>query len=109
MGETIMDETSGQGAAHHLEAARQHEAAARAHHEAARHCEAGNFEKAERFGTAAAEQAEVANRHAVEALTLYARHAEQKASAGQEAADEAAASAAKHAAKHAAKDAQARD
>ena len=96
-----MDDTKALGAEHHLKAAQQLESAARAHHEAARHCEAGNFEKAERFGVAAAEQAEIANRHAVEALGLYTRQADHKASADREAAQEAAASAAKHAAKHA--------
>ena len=96
-----MDDTKKQGAEHHEEAARQHESAARAHHEAARHCEAGNFEKAERFGTAAAEQAEIANRHAVAALGLYTQHASAKADTDRAAAEEAAASATKHAAKHA--------
>ena len=96
-----MDDTKTLGAENHLKAAQQLESAARAHHEAAKHCESGNFEKAERFGIAAAEQTEIANRHTVEALGLYTRHADTKAAADREAAEEVAAAAAKHAAKHA--------
>jgi len=74
------------------------------HHEAAKHVGSGNFEKAERLATSAAEAEALANRHAVEALDLHRQHTQQIADRKAEAAGEEAARAAKHEAKTAAED-----
>ena len=94
-----MDDIKQSAAKHHEDAANQHELSAKMHREAAKHCASGNFEKAERLATTAAEADTAASRHAVEALALYRHHTEEVA--GQKA-EEAAAEAAK-AAKHEAK------
>lgn len=94
-----MDDIKPTAAKHHEDAAHQHELAAKLHREAAKHCASGNYEKAERFATSAAEADTVANRHAVEALALYRHHGEEVAERKAEEEAEEAARAAKHAAK----------
>ena len=94
-----MDDIKPTAAKHHEDAAHQHELAAKLHREAAKHCASGNFEKAERLATSAAEADTVANRHAVEALALYRHHTEEVTERKAEAAAEDAARAAKHEAK----------
>ncbi len=99
-----MDDIKMSAAKHHEDAAQQHEAAAKMHREAAKHCTSGNFEKAERFASSAAEADTVASRHAVDALALYHQHAQEVAGhKAEEAADEAARTA-KHEAKAAARE-----
>lgn len=94
-----MDDIKPAAAKHHEEAAHQHETAAKMHREAARHCASGNFEKAERLATSAAEADTLANRHAVDALALYRHHTAEVAERDAEAAAEEAARVAKHEAK----------
>ena len=94
-----MDDIKQAAAKHHEDAAHQHELSAKMHHEAAKHCAAGNFEKAERLATTAAEADTAASRHAVEALALYRHHAEEVAGHKAEEAAAEAARAAKHEAK----------
>ncbi|MBV9748221.1 MAG: hypothetical protein JO157_05360 [Acetobacteraceae bacterium] len=98
-----MDDLKSSAAKHHEDAAQQHEAAAKMHREAAKHCTSGNFEKAERFATSAAEADTVASRHTVEALALYHQHAHDVADHKAEQAAEEAARSAKHEAKATAK------
>ncbi len=98
-----MDDLKSSAGKHHEEAAQQHEAAARMHREAAKHCVSGNYEKAERFATSAAEADTAASRHTVEALALYHQHAHEVADQKAQQAAEEAARVAKHEAKAAAK------
>ncbi len=99
-----MDDIKTSAAKHHEDAAHQFDVAAKMHHEAAKHVGSGNFEKAERLATSAAEAEALANRHAVEALDLHRQHTQQIADRKAEAAGEEAARAAKHEAKAAADD-----
>jgi len=99
-----MDDTKASAAKHHEDAAHQFDVAAKMHHEAAKHVASGNFEKAERLATTAAEAEAVANRHAMEALDLHRQHTQQVADRKAEAANEEAARAAKHDAKTTADD-----
>jgi len=94
-----MDDIKPTAAKHHEDAAHQHEVAAKMHREAAKHCASGNFEKAERLATSAAEADTAANRHTVDALALYHHHAEEAGEREAEEAAEEAVRAAKHAAK----------
>lgn len=96
---SAMDDIKAAAAKLHEEAAQQYEHIAKMHHEAAKHCASGNFEKAEHLATTAAEADTTANRHTIEALDLYRRHAQVLADRRAEAAAEEAARAAKHAAK----------
>ena len=97
-----MDDIKATAAKHHEDAAHQFDVAAKMHHEAAKHVGSGNFEKAERLATSAAEAEAVANRHALEALDLHRQHTQHLADRKAEAAGEEAARAAKHEAKAAA-------
>jgi hypothetical protein len=99
-----MDDFKSSVAKHHEDAAQQHEAAAKMHREAAKHCASGNFEKAERLATSAAEADIVASRHAVEAVALYHQHTKESADQKAEEASEEASRVAKHEEKAAAKE-----
>jgi len=101
-GEIVMDDIKAAAAKHHEDAAHRHETAAKMHHEAAKHSGSGNFEKAERLATSAAEVDAAANRHVVEALELYRHHAQEVANRKTEAAAEEAARVAKREGKAAA-------
>ena len=94
-----MDDIKASAAKHPEDAAHQFEVAAKMHHEAAKHVGSGNFEKAERLATSAAEAEALANRHAVEAMDLHRQHTQQVSDRKAEVAGEAAARAAKHEAK----------
>ena len=98
-----MSDIKPSAAKHHEDAAHQHEIAAKMHRDAAKHCASGNFEKAERLATSAAEADTTASRHTVEALALYHQHAHDVADQKAEQAAEEAARIAKHEAKAAAK------
>ncbi len=97
-----MDEIKASAAKHHEDAAHQYETAAKMHHEAARHCASGNFEKAERLTTSAADADAEANRHVVAAMDLYRHHAQEVADKKAEAAAEETARSAKREARSAA-------
>ena len=94
-----MDNIKADAADHHEKAAHHLEIAAKMHHDAAKQCLSGNYEKAQSLATSAAEADTVANRHALDAVDLYRRHAEEVADRKAEAAGEEAARAAKHKAK----------
>jgi hypothetical protein len=98
-----MDDIKPSAAKHHEDAAQQHELAAKMHREAAKHSTSGNFEKAERFATSAAEADTSASRHTMEALALYHQHTHDLADQKAEEAAEEAARVAKHEAKAAAR------
>ena len=91
-----MDNIKADAADHHEKAAHHLEIAAKMHHDAAKQCLSGNYEKAQSLATSAAEADTVANRHAIDAVDLYRRHAEEVADRNAEFASEEAARLAKH-------------
>ena len=94
-----MDNIKADAADHHEKSGHHLEIAAKMHHDAAKQCLSGNYEKAQSLATSAAEADTVANRHAIDAVDLYRRHAEEVADRNAEVASEEAARLAKHKAK----------
>ena len=94
-----MDNIKSEAAEHHEHAAHHLEIAAKMHRDAAKQCLSGNYEKAQRLATSAAEIDATANRHAMDAVNLYRHHAEVVADHKAEIESEEAAREAKHRAK----------
>lgn len=94
-----MEDIKALAAEHHENAAGHFVVAVKLHQDAAKHVASGNFEKGEQLAISAAEAEAVANRHAMEALTLHRQHTQQLADRKAEADSEEIARAAKHEAK----------